>query len=231
MKQTFLIFIIFINLLVLYAQPVNVGVFTNIPVRKDFNNQNVAAELLAEGSFFDFEADAGFKACKTGVHCTVTGLYMPEIFESFRIGGGLRYHFMNYEKIFTENNLLATAHVRYTTPRLFTIEGAYNAIFIFTNINSIKNDTSILFNFTSGFELFLSKQFADIYNAYLNITTFDYFDYPNLGTPFIKIGLEVTPIERISAMVDFTIKMEDMFTSTTYISGSYVRLGMKVKVW
>lgn len=101
---------------------------------------------------------------------------------------------------------------------------------VFKCIDSIKNTNPCLFKLNSGIEVLMSQSIFDGLKIYLNITSFDYFDYPLLGTPFIKTGIEYNFYKRFSTLIDYTMKFEDMFTSTVYVSGSYLRIGAKVEI-
>lgn len=232
MKRLTVLFLLSLfSIFSIFSQTVNFGVVTNLPIKQDFTNETAAVEFLAEGDYANFETNAGIKISNGQFNFTTCGFYMPQIINTrLNVGGGIAYHLLKYEDIFNESNLLITTKARYTTKKQFTIDTAYSFLMIFTEINSIKKSVPCIFKWNTSIDVLMSQKFSDTIKCYWDITSHDYFDFPYLGIPYIKSGVEYSGFQNLILFVDYTIKLEDMFTSTTYVSGSYLRFGAKVQL-
>jgi len=215
----------------IFAQTISTGMICNFVGRKDFNNQSDSVEMFVNGDYLDFETDAGVKFSNNQFQFATSGKYMPQVFTGFQVGGGFTYHLLRYQNIFTEQNFLLSTGARYTTKSLFSIEAFYNLLFVRTSFDYLKDTDSAIKNRNSAIEVNMSQIINDNVSVYWSLASFDYFDYPLLGTPFMKFGVELTPVEKLTLSADYTIKFQDMFTSGVYVSGSYFRTGVRVYLW
>lgn len=231
MKRFVLSFFVFLLIGKIYSQNITLGATFECPVVKDFNHQHISEELFINADYSFFETNAGVLLNSTNFQFVTSGFCMPNIIKGLKVGGGITYHFLNYEDIFTENDFLISARVRYTTLFRLSAEVAYSFIMKWANIKSVYFTSSNPLYTNSGLEILANYVLNEKWKFYLNITSFDTYDYPLLGTPFVKTGTEFSINEHVSTFADISLKFEDMFTSTTYLSGMYFRIGGSVRIW
>ncbi|MCQ2592342.1 MAG: hypothetical protein MJ188_06115 [Treponema sp.] len=232
MKKISLFFTIFLFITNIWGQEFSTSLFGSFPITHDFTNQEPFFQLIADGKYSIFQADGGISITNREFNFTTHGFVVPHNFSNgLSIGYGAGYHHLKYQNIFNQNNLQISAKLEYTTKHNFFIKTNVGVLLLFTTINYLIKTNPVIFSNSWCIEVLMSKQFNQFIKGYLIISSFDYFDYPNLGIPFIKTGVEFSGIPYITPILDYTIKLEDMFTSTTYVSGSYIRLGVKAHLW
>lgn len=214
-----------------FAQSFSGELITNLPVKTDFSNQTVSEDVLLNFDYKIFETDMGVRFNGNQFQFSTSGLVFPKIIKHIAVGGGIRYHFINQSNIFYENDMLISVGGRFIPCDTFSITLIYSLLLKFSDIVSIRETTPCLFSCNSGLEILMNFKIYNNLNGFVNITSFDYFDYPLLGIPFIRTGIEYNFYKRFTAVTDCAIKLEDMFTSTTYVSACIFRIGVNVDLW
>ncbi len=160
----------------------------------------------------------------------VTGLhYGPEFFNRFYAGVAARYHFLGYQDIFTEHDILVGAFYRNKSRGCFNFLGEINYLSKTAVINSISDYVPYIHNNSMSVNFSFDWKFVNTYEFFWNMGTTSYFDYLLFATPIIHTGFIYHVNRRISAGSDFTFKLTDAFTVSESFSqikaGFFCRVG------
>lgn len=196
------------------------------PTQPSLKNETLSLSNIVAFDFSSIDADVGFRISTDSSDTVLNFLITPLKNDGFELGAGLGYHFYDYFKVFTEQDIIFNSQVAFLKKDIFRFQinlGTFlKATFFRNNIitNNLWKPTAFI-----GFSFLWNIN--EHFKWYFSMSSIDYYDYSFLGTPFFKTGLDVIFSKRLSFGLDYTVKLIDMFAVAENISemilGLYVR--------
>lgn len=199
-----------------------------LPYTKDLRMEENPAEFKFSTDFTELYADSG--VCFTGnkFDFATHAKYMPTFFDWFRAGFGFTWHYYKYSDIFYENDLIFTHNFTWCKGPVFSFDFEIGFLLKWAVIESVKAFKPYIFTDTYVLGFGFNWKVFDWLKFYLSVKSVDFFDYPNIGTPYFKFGADFRFLQNFGASIDFTLKYVDMFASAVYLSESVTRVSFKV---
>lgn len=197
------------------------------PVQPSLKNQTLSLFSIVDLDFSSIDLDAGFRVSTDSTDSVVNFLITPLKFSLFELGLGCGYHFYDYFKVFTEQDIILNSHFAFLKGDIFRLQLNAGAFF---KASFFKNQiiTNNLWMHTIFLGLSLVWNINEHFRWFLSVSSIDYFDYAMIGTPFFKSGLDINFSHRLSFGADYTVKLIDMVAVAENISEMLLSVYVKV---
>ena len=199
-----------------------------LSLKSDLQNETFGFENYNSFDFKELYLDCGLSLQKEKFNFTTGVYYMPLFFNTFRAGVGLNYHLYRYFDTFTENDIVPSIRFCWCRFDFFSMEFNSGYIIKIADIDAMREYKSSINDFSYFLEFSMKWQLSPVLELYCSAKTIDYFDYPLLGTPFFKAGVDYELTERIKLNADLTFKFVDMITSAVYLNECIFRSGVRL---
>lgn len=195
------------------------------------NDLKVEPIFISSSYYADYKElymDCGFAIQNQKMDFTSNVFYMPTFFDLFRAGLGFGYHGYVYSGEFTENDVLFSARFKWCKSDFYNASFVAGFLVKTSEINAMSRYKKDLFERSYFLELMFKWTFSSKFNLYCSVSSIDYFDYPLLGTPFFKGGVNYKFNDNIGLEAAMTLKCVDMITSAVYLSECNLKTNVKV---
>lgn len=171
----------------------------------------------------EFYGETGFRFSSETVDCTTRAVYWPLFWNRLNMGVGLTYHFLAYDKVFFEQDILAGLFFKYTC-RSFTTTTDINYFRKWTRIYAVQNYISWLTNNSLAINTRWSWSVLDRFDFYFGISSYSEYQYLLFWAPDFMTGFDWHFPHGIITGAEFNIQYIDMMTLTAYLDSVELRL-------
>ena len=198
------------------------------PYAEDLRVDSNPAEIKVTADMQELYMDAGIAVSGVKFDFATHASYMPLFFNRFRAGLALNYHFYRYSDIFYENDYILAARFKWCKGPVFSVDCGIGLFMKFAVIDILQEYVPYLFDGSYVLDVCFNWKITSWASCFFSLSSTDYFDYPLIGTPFIKFGADFRILPVFGLGVDLTLKYVDMITSAVYLNESILRVAFKV---
>ncbi|MCK9170609.1 MAG: hypothetical protein M0P01_09365 [Treponema sp.] len=166
----------------------------------------------------------------TGVHFSAKTLdfttrvvYWPLFWNRLNMGAGLTYHFLSYDSLFFEQDMLAGLFFRFKY-RCFTATADMNYFRKWTRIYAVQKYIPWLTNNSIAFNAKWNWFVLNHLDFYFGISSYSAYEYLLFFAPEFMTGADWHCKYGITTGAEFTIRYIDMMTLSSYLDSVELRL-------
>jgi hypothetical protein len=150
-------------------------------------------------------------------------VYWPLFWNRLNVGVGLTYHFLAYDRIFFEQDMLVGLFFRYKH-RAFTTTADINYFRKLTRIYAVENYIPWLMNNSIAVNTQWSWSVFDCLDFYFGISSYSTYQYLLFWAPDFMTGFDWHFPHGISVGAEFNIQYVDMMTLSSYLDSIELRM-------
>ncbi|HAH62153.1 MAG TPA: hypothetical protein DCL73_08670 [Treponema sp.] len=167
--------------------------------------------------------ETGFRFSAKTVDFTTRAVYWPLFWNRLNAGVGITYHFLAYDKIFFEQDVLAGLFFRYKH-RAFTMTADVDYFRKWTRIYAVQEYIPWLTNNSLAVNTRWSWFVLEHLDFYFSISSYSTYQYLLFWAPDFMTGFDWRFPYGITAGAEFNIQYIDMMTLSSYLAGIELRL-------
>ena len=171
-------------------------------------------------------AETGARFSAKTADVTTRAVYWPLFWNRLNAGVGLTYHFLSYDTVFFEQDLLAGLFFRYSYGA-FTTTTDINYFRKWTRIYAVQQYIPWLTNDSIAFNTRWSWFILDHLDFYFSISSYTAYNYLLFFAPDFTTGFDWRFPYGIVAGAEFNIQYIDMMTLSSYLDSVELRLFTK----
>ncbi|MFA6856011.1 MAG: hypothetical protein WCR31_02280 [Treponema sp.] len=154
---------------------------------------------------------------------TTRAVYWPLFWNRLNIGAGLTYHFLAYDMIFFEQDMLAGLFFRFKY-RCFTASADMNYFRKWTRIYAVQKYIPWLTNNSIAVNVQWNWFLINHLDLYFGISSYSPYEYLLFFAPDFMTGADWHFTHGITAGAEFTVRYIDMMTLSAYLDSVELRL-------
>ena len=154
---------------------------------------------------------------------TTRAVYWPLFWNRLNIGAGLTYHFLAYDTIFFEQDMLAGLFFRFKY-RCFTASADMNYFRKWTRIYAVQKYIPWLTNNSIAVNVQWNWFLINHLDLYFGISSYSPYEYLLFFAPDFMTGADWHFTHGITAGAEFTVRYIDMMTLSAYLDSVELRL-------
>lgn len=197
-------------------------------VKQDMRSAPVRFDQKVSVDMKELCFDSGYAFQDSRFDFTNKISYMPLLFNRFRLGLGVTYHFYRYFDVFSENDFLFSSRFKWCSTDFFNMDLAFGFQMKIACIDSIRNQKPGIVNTCLFLDYNACWNFTEKFTLFAGFSTIDYYDFPLFGTAFFKGGVSYRPRKDLAFSGALTFKFIDMVVSAVSLNECILDVGGKV---